>query len=150
MESIEKHSTLRGASGIRWLDHIGIAVFDVDAALPYYVDRLGLRVVHDEIAADPGVRLCYLDVGSLFLQLVQPLRRGPVQDFLESRGEGLHHVCFAVDDIGSTLAHLDEREPARVFMGGRRRRACFLVDGPDGVLIELTETYARVPDLGAL
>ncbi|MEO3858987.1 VOC family protein [Acrocarpospora sp. B8E8] len=121
------------------VDHIGIAVRDADLALPFYVERLGLTVIGDELADDPGVRLVYLDGGNVMLQLVQPYREGPVASFLAERGEGLHHVCFCVDDIPATLAALPGQGGAPIFMGGRGRRACFLLAEPNGVRVELTE-----------
>lgn len=133
-------SGLSDPNGLRWLDHAAIAVADIDAALPYYEETLGLKVVHDEIADDPGVRLCYLDAGNAYIQLVEPVRPGPVQQFLDEHGEGLHHICFAVDDIPRMLAAADDGNGVQVFMGGRERLACFLSGTPTGVLIELTET----------
>ncbi|MEU7837822.1 VOC family protein [Nonomuraea sp. NPDC052129] len=121
------------------VDHVGIAVHDADQALPFYVERLGMTVIGDERAEDPGVRLTYLDAGNVMLQLVQPFRDGPVARFLRERGEGLHHVCFSVADIETTLAGLPGQESAQIFMGGRGRRACFLLGEPNGVRVELTE-----------
>lgn len=124
---------------VDFVDHVAIAVHDADAALPFYVSRLGLRVVGDEAADDPGVRLTYLDGGNVLIQLVQPLRPGPVADFLRTRGEGLHHLCFNVERIEPVLGALPGEEGARIFAGGRGRRACFLLHEPNGVRVELTE-----------
>jgi methylmalonyl-CoA epimerase len=121
------------------VDHIGVAVHDADEALAYYTDQLRLKPVGDEIAPDPGVRLVYLDAGNLLIQLVQPVREGPVAAFLRARGEGLHHVCFQVDRIEPVLQGLPGEAGARIFGGGRDRRACFLLSEPNGVRIELTE-----------
>ncbi|WP_127933871.1 VOC family protein [Nonomuraea polychroma] len=93
------------------VDHVGIAAHNADQAMPFYVERLGLTVIGDERAADPGVRLVYIDGGNVMLQLVEPYREGPVARFLRERGEGLHHVCFNVRGIGASLAALTEREP---------------------------------------
>jgi methylmalonyl-CoA/ethylmalonyl-CoA epimerase len=139
---IEQHrigDSVASGRRVSRLDHVGIAVESIDAALTYYTDQLGLTVVHDEVADDPGVRLCYVDGGDTFIQLVEPIRPGPVREFLDSSGEGLHHLCFATDDLDSALVEWPGQEDARVFMGGRDRRACFVLGNPEGVIIELTE-----------
>ena len=127
------------------MDHVAIAVRDVDASLGYYTGTLGLVVVGDERVEEPGVRLIYLDAGGVFLQLVSPFRPGPVADFLERRGEGLHHVCFAVPDIARALERIAGEGDARVFLGGRGRRACFLTGTANGALVELTELEPIAP-----
>jgi methylmalonyl-CoA/ethylmalonyl-CoA epimerase len=125
------------------IDHVAIAVADADDAARRFAALLGLSVVGDEIVDDVGVRLVYLagtgSSGSTTLQLVQPLRSGPVRDHLELHGEGLHHVCFAVSSIPSMLAGLPGETQARIFTGGRNRPACFLITQPSGTLVELVE-----------
>ena len=122
------------------LDHVAIAVHHVDRAIPYYRDTLELSLVGDEIADDPGVRLVYFDAGNAFLQLVEPVRADvPVSRFLHHHGEGLHHVCFATDDLAATATALDGTSRPGLFRGGRDRLACFLSEQPNGVRIELTE-----------
>jgi methylmalonyl-CoA epimerase len=121
------------------VDHVAIAVWDADASLARYTDGLGLTLVGDERAEDPGVRLVYLDAGNTFVQLVQPIRPGPVRQFLTERGEGLHHVCFAVDRLERVLAALPGQHDVPIFRGGRGRRACFLTGTANGALVELTE-----------
>jgi methylmalonyl-CoA/ethylmalonyl-CoA epimerase len=125
--------------GLDRLDHVAVAVHDIRASLSYYTEVLGLPVVADERAEDPGVRLVYLDAGNTYLQLVEPLRSGPVSDFLAERGEGLHHMCFAVLRLEHTLAALPGERDAAIFQGGRGRRACFLTGTANGALVELTE-----------
>ena len=121
------------------IDHIAVAVRDIDASLPYYVDQLGLTPIHDEVLPAAGVRLLYLDGGSTMLQLVQPVAPCPVADYLDQRGEGLHHLCFAVDDIPTALRALPGQSGVPIVMGGRGRRACFLASPPNKLRIELTE-----------
>jgi methylmalonyl-CoA epimerase len=121
------------------VDHVAIAVYDADATLRHLCEVFGLRVIGDEIADEPGVRLVYFDGGGTMIQLVEPLRSGPVRDWLRDHGEGLHHVCFAVRDIEEVLAGIPGEVGARVFAGGRGRRACFLAAEPANVKIELTE-----------
>jgi len=126
-----------GPLGAPVLDHVGIAVHDADAALHYYRGVLGLAVIGDEVAEEPGSRLVWLDAGAALLQIVQPLRRNRITEFLTERGEGLHHVCFAVRDPADAMAALGQQQP--VFLGGRGRRACFLAGTPTGVSVELVD-----------
>lgn len=125
---------------MRGIDHTAVAVRDADVAMRYYIDELGLVMLGDEIADDPGVRLVYLGAGADVIQLVQPVREGPVATWIEERGEGLHHVCFEVEDIPRALEGIPGQSGCTVFRGGRDRLACFLAGTPSGVNIELTET----------
>ena len=125
---------------IEYIDHIAIAVHDIDASLSYYMNELCLDLVHDELLPEVGVRLAYLHAGNTMLQLVQPTRDGAIARFLTERGESLHHVCFAVDDIPVVLDRLRGEGEAQVFMGGRGRRCAFLLNHPNGLIAELTET----------
>lgn len=132
------------AGTLRRIDHVAVAVRDADVALAHFTGVLGLRVVHDEALPEIGVRLVYLSpdgtVGSAaVVQLVQPIGTTPVTDHLDTHGEGLHHVCFAVDDIAEVLAALPEEDAGAVFLGGRARRCVFLGRSPSGVRVELTE-----------
>jgi methylmalonyl-CoA epimerase len=128
------------SSGVRRLDHVGIAVRDTAAALRYFSDELGLEVVHREERATPPVRLTYLDAGNAFLQLLEPL--APDSDlarFLDERGEGMHHLCFAVDDVAVGAAAMSHTAVPPTIGGGRGRESAF-VPGPvsHGVLLECT------------
>lgn len=133
-----EHSLL-GTLGV---DHVAVAVEDVDASLTFFRDRLGLIVVHDETLQAPPVRLLYLDAGNLHIQLVQPLGPGRIATFLEERGEGFHHVCFRVDRIETALASLGFGA-VEVFMGGRGQPSCFLDADGSGIAVELTEAMPR-------
>ncbi|WP_020576537.1 VOC family protein [Actinopolymorpha alba] len=138
--TLPKQDLLDGAL-VDFVDHIAVAVHDADQALHHYVKALGLRVLADERAEDPGVRLVYVDAGNVMIQLVEPFREGTVAAFLRERGEGLHHICFNVERIEPVLQSLPGQQDARIFAGGRGRRACFLLEEPNGVRIELTERH---------
>ncbi len=89
------------------IDHVGVAVEDIDAALALYRDALGMPLVHREIVTEQGVDAALLDVGDGHVELLQPL--GPetaVGKFLARRGPGLHHVAYRVADIEASLAAL--------------------------------------------
>lgn len=131
------------------IDHVGIAVRDIEASLPYFVDALGLTVAVDVCLADGSARLAYLEAGDTTLQLVQPLQPGPVADYIATHGEGLHHVCFAVDDVVGALQKLPGGEPTdRVYAGGKGCRVSFITARPSGVNVELTETIPSAHDGG--
>ncbi|MGW0789206.1 VOC family protein [Streptomyces sp. NPDC002911] len=125
------------------IDHVAYAVRDIDAALPWWTNTLGLPLVHDEVAEEPGSRLAYLLAGGLYVQLVQPMRPNAVKDFLDTHGEGLHHVAFRVASLAGTLARLGD--PAAVFAGGRGCDACFLTTAPSGLHIELVQPGPALP-----
>jgi methylmalonyl-CoA/ethylmalonyl-CoA epimerase len=127
---------------LRRLDHVAIAVRDTGAALRYFRDRLGLRVAHSEEIAAPPVRLTYLDCGNAYVQLVEPLdRETPIARFLDEHGEGLHHVCFGVDDpLAAAAALAEEGAPPPVRGSGRGRVSSFVPgENPLGVRLECTE-----------
>ena len=89
------------------IDHVGVAVEDIDAALPFYQDVLKLPLVHRETVEEQGVHAALLDIGDGHLELVAPI--GPdtgVAKFLSRRGAGLHHVAYRVEDIEMTLSEL--------------------------------------------
>lgn len=124
------------------VDHVGIVVGDIDASLGLYRDTLGFVPFGDESLPDVGVRVIYLTSerpGSTTLQLVEPTAAGPLKDFLDAEGDGLHHICLAVADIPSALERLAPGASVRIVMGGRGRRACFLPGMREGLRIELTE-----------
>jgi methylmalonyl-CoA epimerase len=127
------------------LDHVGIAVRDLDAAILGYEERYGVKPLHRDVVVEQGVEEAMLPVGGSFVQLLMPLSDdSPVGRFLAQRGEGLHHVAFAVADIDAALAHL-AAEGARLIdtaarTGARGARIAF-VHPRDllGTLIELVE-----------
>jgi methylmalonyl-CoA epimerase len=123
----------------RRIDHVGVVVKDVHEAATWWTRRLGLTLVHVADVLEQSIRLAYLDVGDTTIQLVQPLRPGPIADWLDRHGEGLHHVCFLVDDLSRTLDALDDRGGRSIYLGGRGADVCFVDEAPCGVLVELTE-----------
>jgi methylmalonyl-CoA epimerase len=89
------------------IDHVGVAVEDIDATLAFYRDVLGMPLVHRETVGEQGVDAALLDVGDGHIELLQPL--GPdtaVGKFLARRGPGLHHVAYRVEDVAETLRQL--------------------------------------------
>ncbi|HEX4804445.1 MAG TPA: methylmalonyl-CoA epimerase [Conexibacter sp.] len=89
------------------IDHIGVAVEDLDAALKLYAETLGMPVVHRETVTEQGVEAVLLDVGENHVELLAPLGPDtPVGKFLAKKGPGLHHVAYQVSDIDAVLASL--------------------------------------------
>ena len=89
------------------IDHIGVAVEDLDGAVTLYRDSLGMPLVHRETVVEQGVEAALLDVGDGHVELLQPL--GPdtaVGKFLAKRGPGLHHVAYRVGSVENTLEAL--------------------------------------------
>ncbi len=128
---------------IKKVDHIGIAVHDIEEARQPY-ETLGLTVTHVKEVSDQQVKVAFLPVGDTEVELVQPTTADSgVARFLENRGEGVHHLCFEVDDIEATLADLKaqgmrliDQEPRQGAFG----RVVFLhPKSAHGVLIELVE-----------
>lgn len=92
------------------LDHVGIAVDDLDAALEFYAGALGLEVEASEDVPSQGVRAHFVRVGSAALELLEATaEESPVRRFVDRRGAGLHHVTLRVDDLAAALARLKAR-----------------------------------------
>ena len=89
------------------IDHIGLAVDDLDAAIAVHRDTYGMPLVHRETIAEQGVEAALLDVGDSHVELLAPLADDtPVGRFLARRGPGLHHVAYRVDDVAAALDEL--------------------------------------------
>lgn len=127
------------------IDHVGIAVRDVEAALPLYRDVFGMDVAHREIVQDQGVEAVLLDVGENHVELLAPLGDDtPVGKYLAKRGPGLHHVAYQVADIDAVLEQLRAAGMALIDkqarVGIRGSRVAFLdVKSTGRVLTELVE-----------
>jgi methylmalonyl-CoA/ethylmalonyl-CoA epimerase len=124
--------------------HVGIAVRDADSALAFYRDLLGLKVTKDAVIQEQGVRGILLAAGQSEIELLQPLEPSTaVGRFIERRGEGLHHLCFATDDIDAALADARNRglplidEKPRLGLAGRI--AFVHPRATHGVLVEYAE-----------
>lgn len=92
---------------IHRIDHIGIAVDDVEAALQMYAGALGLQLDHIEDVASQGIRSFHLPVGESRIEILAPLGPdSPVGRFLAKNGPGVHHVAFAVDDLDAARARM--------------------------------------------
>ena len=92
------------------LDHVGIAVGDLQASLAFFKDVLGLHVESSETIASQRVRATFINTGTSTLEMLEATAAdSPIAKYLEKRGPGMHHVALRVDDIESALAHLRAR-----------------------------------------
>lgn len=127
------------------IDHIGVAVEDLDAAIGLYEESFEMELAHRETVESQGVEAVLLDVGDGHVELLRPLAPDTaVGKFIERKGPGLHHVAYAVEDIDTTLERLAAAglelidEQARV--GIRESRVAFLHPrSTGGVLTEIVE-----------
>jgi len=128
-------------SHLRRLDHVAIVVRDTDEALRFYRDHLGLRVASSEEIPAPPVRLTHLDAGNAYVQLVEPLTSdSALGRWLDEHGEGLHHLCFGVDDVPASIADLsDDGSPVTLGSGRGRMSGFVSAAGSHGATIELIE-----------
>ena len=132
---------------LRRLDHVAVLVRDTDEALRFYADRLGLAVASSEEVPSLHVRLTYLDAGNAYIQLVEPGAESPLSAWLDEHGEGLHHICFGVDDVPGAVGELSDPGSAVALGEGRGRVSSFITtDGSHGVRIECTE-FVRARDV---
>ena len=127
------------------IDHIGVAVEDIDAAIDLYSGSFEMREQHRETVEEQGVEAVLLEIGDGHVELIRPLSPDSgVGKFIAKNGPGLHHVAYATDDIDSTLGkvrdagfRLIDREPR---VGIRGSRVAFLHPrSTGGVLTELVE-----------
>jgi len=87
------------------IDHIGIAVFDLEPAKRFYEESLGLAVEHEETLGE--MKIAFVPVGGVNIELIQPTsKEGVIARFIAKRGEGIHHIAYEVDDVGATLERL--------------------------------------------
>jgi methylmalonyl-CoA epimerase len=127
------------------IDHVAVAVFDLDAAIRYYADTFGATVDHRELVDADGVEEALLKVADSYIQLLTPTRPdSPVSAFLEKRGEGLHHVGYRVADCAQALESVKEhggRVIDQVPRPGSRGTTVAFVHpkGALGTLIELVQ-----------
>ncbi len=127
------------------VDHIGIAVKNLDEALKFYEDVLGIKCVATETVEEQKVKVAFLPVGDTEVELLESTTDdGPVAKFIEKKGEGIQHIAYKVDDIEKALEELKEKgirlidEKPRYGAGGAK--IAFLhPKSTFGVLIELCE-----------
>ena len=126
------------------IDHIGIAVNNLEDAVKPYTDALGLKVGEIETVEEQKVRIAMIPIGESRIELLESTdSEGPIAKYIEKRGEGIHHLALEVSDIQGMLKKLKEKDiplidiEPRVGAGGSR--CAFLHPSRTKVLIELVE-----------
>ncbi|MCF6461110.1 methylmalonyl-CoA epimerase [Clostridium sp. Cult3] len=127
------------------VDHIGIAVKDLDEALKFYEEVLGIKCVNTEVVEEQKVKVAFLPIGDTEVELLESTEEdGPIAKFIEKRGEGIQHIAYRVEDIEKAIEELKEKgirmidEKPRYGAGGAK--IAFLhPKSTYGVLIELCE-----------
>jgi methylmalonyl-CoA/ethylmalonyl-CoA epimerase len=95
---------------LKKVDHIGIAVKNLDETIPYYTDTLGLSVLKIEEVASEFVRVAFIDAGNVKLELLEPMsEQSAIHAFIEKKGEGIHHIAFGVAGIEERMHELREK-----------------------------------------
>ena len=130
---------------IKRIDHIAIAVNDIDDVARFYTDTLKLDLSGVEVVTGQKAKVGFLKIGESNIELVQPASDdSPLVKFLETRGPGIHHICFEVEDIQQEVEEL-KKQGARMIdetprPGAHNTRVAFIhPKSSGGVLIELNE-----------
>lgn len=130
---------------IKKIHHLAIAVDHLEEVAGFYQDVLGLAFSGPETVAAQKTKVGFIEIGQFSIELVQPTEEGsPLAKFLNTKGPGMHHICFEVDDIEAEVKRLLERGVAMVDAkprpGAHGSKVAFIHPGAtSGVLIELCE-----------
>lgn len=95
------------------IDHIGIVVENIDEAIKFYTEKLGMKLVHQEVLEDRGIKVAFLTgkIGETAVELLEPIKHedmsNTIAKFLKNRGPGLHHLAIRVSDIEASLKELE-------------------------------------------
>ncbi len=130
------------------IDHIGIVVKDLDKAITVYSEGLGLKVKMIDQSKEFKVRMAFLPVGEVLVELLEPIGPGMIQDFLAEHGEGLHHICYRVADINQALEQVGKKlefRDKKPRPGGAGSLVAFL--DPEGMFNVETELIERKQEL---
>jgi methylmalonyl-CoA/ethylmalonyl-CoA epimerase len=129
---------------IKRVDHISIAVKNLDEGLKTYEDLLGIKSSHTEEIPDQGIKAALIVLGDVEIELIEPTKPDTgVAKFLENKGEGIHHICFEVDDVDKELESLAAKGVQLIDKQGRKGLAGKIgfihPRSTKGVLIELAQ-----------
>ncbi len=135
---------------LKKIDHIGIAVKNLDEALAFYEDALGLKSTGTEVVEQQKVKVAFLPLGDSKIELLESTEPdGPVAKFIESRGEGVQHIAIRVDNIEEKLKELEEKgirliDKSPRYGAGGARIAFLHPKSTSGVLLELCQRDEEV------
>lgn len=130
---------------LKKIDHLGVAVKDLEATLKFYTDSLGLNCTGKEVVPEQKVTVAFLPIGETSVELLEATGAdSPIAKFIEAKGEGVHHVAFRVENLVETLAELKAKgvrlidETPR--LGAHGAKIAFIhPKASNGVLVELCE-----------
>jgi len=133
---------------MRELDHIGIAVKNLDEAIKFYRDVLGLELVEVEEVPEEKVKIVMFKAGSVYIELLQGLSEdSAISKYIAKRGEGIHHIAIRVEDVDALTKELKEKgvrvvyEEPKLVSGGKRKINFIHPKATHGVLLEILERY---------
>jgi len=135
---------------VKKIDHIGIAVKNLDEALKFYTEVLGLSFNGTEIVEEQKVKVAFLPLGDSELELLESTSPdGPIARFIEKNGPGIQHIAYRVESIEAAIAEMKEKgmrmiDEAPRYGAGSGRIAFMHPKSTEGVLIELTERQEGV------
>ena len=127
------------------IEHIGIAVKSIDKRSPFWEHVLGIKSTGREKVLDEGVETGIYDIGGGKIELLESVKSGSaIQNFLDKKGEGIHHICLKVDDIYTAIAELKEKGIYVIYPTPKKGAEGFLVTfihpkDTGGVLVELAQ-----------
>lgn len=132
------------------LDHIGIAVKNIEESLKFYKDALGLELEGVEIVKEQKVKTAFLPIGDTHIELLEATENdSPVGKFIDKKGEGIHHIAIKVENIEKHLENLDEKEirliDREAKIGANNKKIAFIhPKSTSGVLLELCEETPNI------
>jgi len=138
----------RSSPAVPIIDHVGIAVNSLETAIPRWTALLGAPPVQEQVVESESVRVAFFGQGAGRIELLEPMdAKSSIARHLESRGEGVHHVCLVVEDLDAALLRAAdagaEPIPPQIRLGSEGGRVSFLHPrGLGGVLLELREPPA--------
>ena len=133
------------------IDHIGIAVQNLEDALRFYQNILQIPVVQKTEVASEQVRVAFLQTGEAHIELLEPASEiSSIATFLQKKGEGIHHLCIEVDHLDEILEHCKEQNVQVLSgypkIGAKGNRIAFIhPKSSNGVLLELSERKRKTP-----
>ncbi len=138
------------ACTVDYIDHVGIAVHDLDQAMAFFHETFGAPMAEAQELADQGVRACLIAIGQTRLELLQPLSPDtPVGKFLERRGEGLHHLALHVDNVSESIEGLRQKGSEMIDLEPREGLSGIIAfmhpRSAHGILTELVQTPPQSP-----
>ena len=133
---------------LKKIDHIAIAVKNIDEVLKVWVDVFGVKSEHEEEILDQGVKAAAVNIGGVHIEFVQPVKPDTgIAKFVETKGDGIHHIAFEVENLEKELAALEAKGVALIDKKPRKGMAGMIAfihpKATKGVLIELVQKIKK-------